>query len=155
IGRGGMGGVYEAFDRERGRRVAVKTLVRFDPGALYLFKQEFRTLTNLLHPNLVRLYDLVASESEGVFFTMELVSGAHFSDWVSRESVTRSKPGAQVSSAITASGSVAPARASSRPPPSSSKGCWSPGTRRTPADLGRLRAALHQLALGVQAVHAA
>ena len=78
IGRGGMGAVYEARDRELNRRVAVKTLLRLDPGSLYLFKQEFRTLAKLQHPNLVRLYDLVASEGEGVFFTMELVQGRPF-----------------------------------------------------------------------------
>ncbi len=50
IGKGGMGVVYEAFDRERGEAVAVKKLPTFDADGLYRFKHEFRTLADLHHP---------------------------------------------------------------------------------------------------------
>src|SRR5258708_39828180 len=78
IGEGGMGVVYEAFDRERGQPVAVKSLLHFSPAALYRFKQEFRTLTDVHHRNLVRLYELVVTEDEAVFFTMEVGGGIDF-----------------------------------------------------------------------------
>src|ERR1035438_4075953 len=74
---GGRGRVYEAYDRRRRQRVALKKLLYFIPTALFLFKQEFRTLADTRHPNLVRLYELVATE-EGGFFSMEFVDGTAF-----------------------------------------------------------------------------
>jgi hypothetical protein len=74
LGAGGFGVVYEAFDRERGATVALKTLRRRDEGALARFKREFRALCELSHENLVQLYELCA-EGETWLFTMELLRG--------------------------------------------------------------------------------
>ena len=72
-----MGAVYEALDRERGERVALKTLHRLDPRLLYRLKTEFRVLQDLHHPNLIRLGQLM-QDGGSWFFTMELIDGIDF-----------------------------------------------------------------------------
>jgi tetratricopeptide (TPR) repeat protein len=86
VGAGGMGEVYEAFDRERRERVALKTLTHADPHTLTRFKREFRALQGLAHPNLVSLGELVRDDDRW-FFTMELVEGRHFLEHVRRGSL--------------------------------------------------------------------
>ncbi|HEX9103593.1 MAG TPA: protein kinase, partial [Polyangia bacterium] len=81
IGAGGMGVVYEAHDRERGHRVALKTIASSGSDTLFRLKREFRALAHLSHPNLAALYDLVIDQ-RGSFFTMELVDGKEFLHWV-------------------------------------------------------------------------
>jgi tetratricopeptide (TPR) repeat protein len=77
LGHGAFGTVYEAVDRRRNTRVALKILEIQDAEARYRFKREFRALARLSHPNLVTLYELHAS-AEPWFFTMELVDGIDF-----------------------------------------------------------------------------
>ena len=81
LGAGGMGVVYEVFDSRRGTTLALKTLRRLDPAAVYRFKREFRSLARTSHPNLVQLFELVV-EPGRCFFTMELVGGVDFLRYV-------------------------------------------------------------------------
>jgi hypothetical protein len=74
IGRGGMGVVFEAVDQRLGVPVALKTLRDLDGPMLLRLKNEFRSLADVRHRNLVRLGELV-QEDRSWFFTMELVRG--------------------------------------------------------------------------------
>ncbi|MET0406003.1 MAG: protein kinase [Cystobacter sp.] len=74
VGAGGMGVVFEARHVERDTVVALKTLHKLDPVALWRLKTEFRSVADVLHRNLVLLHELCLAE--GVwFFTMEYVEG--------------------------------------------------------------------------------
>lgn len=81
IGAGGMGVVYEVDDLARSQVVALKTLRRRSGDDIYQLKQEFRNLADVAHPNLVPLYDLTIDERH-CFFTMELVDGTTFVEYV-------------------------------------------------------------------------
>ncbi|HZO14929.1 MAG TPA: protein kinase, partial [Polyangiaceae bacterium] len=84
LGEGGMGVVYEAFDRERGAIVALKTLAAADAAGIYRLKKEFRALADLSHPNLVALHELHRA-GDRWFLVMELVNGVDFIRWVRGE----------------------------------------------------------------------
>jgi serine/threonine protein kinase len=150
LGVGGMGVVYEARDTERGTLVALKTLRQASPAAISRFKREFRSLANVIHPNLVALYELVA-DGEELFFTMELVRGVHFDRWVtggnSGDAKSTSTEDAPMFSDVTRSlpGSTDAPTASERPVVTANA--------QKPIDVARLRDALRQLAEGVAALH--
>jgi tetratricopeptide (TPR) repeat protein len=81
LGEGGMGVVYRARDRESSLPVALKAMTYIEPSALLRFKNEFRALADISHPNVVQLYEMV-SEGQHWFFTMELLDGVDFLRWV-------------------------------------------------------------------------
>jgi tetratricopeptide (TPR) repeat protein len=141
LGRGGMGTVYEALDRERATRVALKTLNTFDPGALLHLKNEFRALQDLRHENLVHLLELV--EEAGRFFVvMELVAGTSFLD--------HCRPGLEQPGVFGSSETREVVRPSAR---ESSGARPSPARAESVLVEQRLRSALGQLAEGLCALH--
>ncbi|MHB1310876.1 MAG: serine/threonine-protein kinase [Gemmatimonadaceae bacterium] len=81
LGEGGYGVVYEMWDRTRSQALAIKRLRKTDPVALLRFKQEFRSVADVRHRNLVRL-DEMFSRDDDWFVAMELVDGVDLLDWV-------------------------------------------------------------------------
>ncbi len=78
LGRGGMGVVYRAHDRDLDDLVAIKTLrseaLSADPSLLDRFKQEIRLARRITHPNILRTHDL--GETGGLrYLSMEFVKG--------------------------------------------------------------------------------
>jgi serine/threonine protein kinase len=88
LGEGAFGVVYEARDRARGERVAVKVLHRMGADALLRFKHEFRALRSLRHPNLVRLDELIEQDGRW-YITMEIVRGSDILSYVRRGTLRR------------------------------------------------------------------
>ncbi|MEM9455351.1 MAG: protein kinase [Myxococcota bacterium] len=92
LGAGGMGEVFVARQGDHEPRVALKTLQRVSSTNLLRFKNEFRALADVRHPNLVELYALGTADGHS-FFTMELLEHAEpFVDWVRREAAPGEPP---------------------------------------------------------------
>ena len=77
LGRGGMGAVYKAHDKELDRTVALK-LIRPDlarnPEMVRRFKQELILARQVTHKNVIRIFDL--GQADGIkFITMDFVEG--------------------------------------------------------------------------------
>src|SRR5882672_12577117 len=77
LGRGGMGAVYKARDKELDRVVALKLIrpeLAKNPEVLRRFKQELILARQVTHKNVIRIFDL--GQSDGIkFITMDFVEG--------------------------------------------------------------------------------
>jgi serine/threonine protein kinase len=83
LGAGGMGAVYEAYDPQLSRKVAIKVLKAETPtrlagdasGDCARLVQEAKNLARVSHPNIVPIFDVGIEEDQTVFLAMELVHG--------------------------------------------------------------------------------
>ncbi len=82
LGRGGMGAVYLARQLSLDRPVALKTIQTqwaADPRVIARFIREAYAAGQLVHNNVVQIYDL-GQDGDTNFFSMELVPGGSLSD---------------------------------------------------------------------------
>ena len=85
LGKGGMGVVYRAHDRQLDEEVALKVLrgdvLREDPGLLERFKQEIKLARRITHRNVLRTHDF--GETGGTpYISMEYLEGVTLKDLV-------------------------------------------------------------------------
>ena len=77
LGQGGMGVVYEAFDRKLKRNVAIKMLrdeYKLDDAAKASFMEEARTVAELHHPAIVDIHNII-EDDRGLYLVFERLEG--------------------------------------------------------------------------------
>jgi tRNA A-37 threonylcarbamoyl transferase component Bud32 len=82
IGRGGMGTVYLAEQREIGSKVAIKVLhhhLALEPAIVARFQAEARATNLVGHENIVSIFDFGRQEPHGYYMVMEYLEGVALS----------------------------------------------------------------------------
>ncbi len=90
LGEGGMGSVWRAFNLQLEVPVAIKVL-RADLAASELgerLRVEARAAAKLVHPSIVRIFDIGETEANDPFIVMELLSGESLGSRLDRGSLT-------------------------------------------------------------------
>jgi len=86
LGKGGMGKVYKALDKEIDGKVALKLIkpeVAADKNTIKRFRNELKMARDIAHKNVCRMYDL--NKEEGSYYiTMEYVSGEDLKSFIRR-----------------------------------------------------------------------
>jgi len=80
LGRGGMGIVYQAWDSQLERAVALKVM---DAG--YAINQEGKLLAQLEHPGLAPVYDAGSLADGRVYYAMRLIQGRSLDEFLRDE----------------------------------------------------------------------
>ena len=87
LGQGGMGAVYQAWDKELNRPVALKLIrpgLALDPAVEQRFKQELLLASKISHKNILRIHDL--GEAGGIkFISMAFIEGQDLHQLLQRE----------------------------------------------------------------------
>jgi serine/threonine-protein kinase len=83
IGKGGMGRVFLAFDKDLRRRIAVKVIlprISQSPDHVARFVEEAQITGQLEHPGIPPVHELAMNASGEIFFTLKLVKGRTLKD---------------------------------------------------------------------------
>ncbi|MBD3413929.1 MAG: protein kinase [Candidatus Aminicenantes bacterium] len=86
LGKGGMGRVYKALDRETQEKIALKLIkpeIASDQKTVARFRNELTSARKISHPHVCRMYDL-GKEKGSYFITMEYVPGEDLRSFIRR-----------------------------------------------------------------------
>ncbi len=87
VGMGGMAVVYQAYDLQLKRDVAVKVLrddVSMDADSRRQFRTEYQAVEKLSHPNIRAVYDVVVS-GDTEYIVMEYVDGINLKQYMKKK----------------------------------------------------------------------
>jgi TolB-like protein/Tfp pilus assembly protein PilF/predicted Ser/Thr protein kinase len=87
LGKGGMGWVYKALDKEINEEVAIKLLkpeIASDESTVERFRNELKFARKIAHKNVCKMYHL-AKEEETPYITMEYVPGEDLKSLVKKK----------------------------------------------------------------------
>jgi serine/threonine protein kinase/class 3 adenylate cyclase/dipeptidyl aminopeptidase/acylaminoacyl peptidase len=104
LGKGGMGIVYKARDRETGDLVALKVLrpeLANDEHVMSRFKTEVRVARRITHKNVCRIHDF-GRAGDTAYITMEIVEGESLRQILQRFGAMNPRKGLQVALQICA-----------------------------------------------------
>jgi predicted Ser/Thr protein kinase len=102
VGRGGMGIVYKARDRETGAVVALKVLrpeIAADTAVIERFKSELLLARKITHKNVCRIYELLRF-GDAAAISMEYVDGESLRQFLTRYNAVPLRKGVQWASQI-------------------------------------------------------
>ncbi|MBN1272562.1 MAG: protein kinase [Candidatus Aminicenantes bacterium] len=86
LGKGGMGRVYKAIDKEVNAKVALKLIkpeIASDKKTIERFRNELKIARDITHKNVCRMYDL-NKEKGSYYITMEYVPGEDLRSFICR-----------------------------------------------------------------------
>ena len=87
LGKGGMGRVYKALDKEINEEVAIKVLkpeIASDETTVERFRNELKFARKIAHKNICKMYHL-AKDADTPYITMEYVAGEDLKSLVKRK----------------------------------------------------------------------
>ncbi|MBV8760187.1 MAG: serine/threonine protein kinase [Deltaproteobacteria bacterium] len=85
LGKGGMGVVYAAHDRELDRKVALKVMrsAGATPEERVRMMREGQAMARITHPNVITVYEVGVAE-DLVFLAQELLDGGTLGEWLEK-----------------------------------------------------------------------
>jgi serine/threonine protein kinase/TolB-like protein/Tfp pilus assembly protein PilF len=87
LGKGGMGRVYKALDKEINEEVAIKLLnpeIASDDTTVGRFRNELKFARKIAHKNICKMYHL-AKDADTPYITMEYVKGENLKSYIKRK----------------------------------------------------------------------